>query len=104
MNNVTIELVIKCISVFIFRVIVSVMTFEGEDCRLAEVGKLADHTGGRVREHVWPIGTDLWSAATKWMRQSLMEIEVCFYRITPLEYDLVESNNINYTRSAWLQS
>uniref|UniRef100_A0A8B9LKX3 Circularly permutated Ras protein 1-like n=1 Tax=Astyanax mexicanus TaxID=7994 RepID=A0A8B9LKX3_ASTMX len=29
-------------------VIVSVMTFEGEDCRLAEVGKLADHTGGRV--------------------------------------------------------
>lgn len=30
------------------RVIVSVMTFEGEDCSLAEVGKLADHTGGRV--------------------------------------------------------
>uniref|UniRef100_A0A673HE47 Si:dkey-9k7.3 n=1 Tax=Sinocyclocheilus rhinocerous TaxID=307959 RepID=A0A673HE47_9TELE len=29
-------------------VIVSVMTFEGEDCRLAEVGRLADHTGGRV--------------------------------------------------------
>lgn len=30
------------------RVIVSVMTFEGEDCRLAEVGRLADVTGGRV--------------------------------------------------------
>uniref|UniRef100_A0AAY3ZU16 VWFA domain-containing protein n=1 Tax=Denticeps clupeoides TaxID=299321 RepID=A0AAY3ZU16_9TELE len=29
-------------------VIVSVMTFEGEDCRLAEVGRLADLTGGRV--------------------------------------------------------
>ncbi|XP_030635089.1 circularly permutated Ras protein 1 [Chanos chanos] len=29
-------------------VIVSVMTFEGEDCRLAEVGRLADHTGGRI--------------------------------------------------------
>ncbi|XP_036407320.1 circularly permutated Ras protein 1 [Megalops cyprinoides] len=29
-------------------VIVSVLTFEGTDCRLAEVGRLADHTGGRV--------------------------------------------------------
>ncbi|XP_063043442.1 circularly permutated Ras protein 1 isoform X2 [Engraulis encrasicolus] len=29
-------------------VIVSVMTFEGEDCRLAEVGRLADVTGGRI--------------------------------------------------------
>ncbi|KAM3857524.1 circularly permutated Ras protein 1 [Diretmus argenteus] len=29
-------------------VIVSVMTFEGTDCRLAEVGRLADTTGGRV--------------------------------------------------------
>lgn len=25
------------------------MTFEGTDCRLAEVGRLADTTGGRVR-------------------------------------------------------
>ncbi|KAI1888364.1 hypothetical protein AGOR_G00184240 [Albula goreensis] len=29
-------------------VIVSVLTFEGTDCRLAEVGRLADHTGGKV--------------------------------------------------------
>ncbi|KAJ8262605.1 hypothetical protein GJAV_G00168280 [Gymnothorax javanicus] len=29
-------------------VIVSVLTFEGTDCRLAEVGRLADLTGGRV--------------------------------------------------------
>jgi len=40
----------SCMSVVvgIHSVIVSVMTFEGEDCRLAEVGRLADHTGGRV--------------------------------------------------------
>lgn len=25
------------------------MTFEGTDCRLADIGKLADATGGRVR-------------------------------------------------------
>ncbi|KAK1797115.1 hypothetical protein P4O66_008503, partial [Electrophorus voltai] len=36
-------------------VIVSVLTFEGEDCRLAEVGKLADHTGGRI--NIVNIGT-----------------------------------------------
>lgn len=44
-------MVIKsCLSIFvdISSVIVSVMTFEGENCRLAEVGTLADHTGGRV--------------------------------------------------------
>uniref|UniRef100_A0A4W5MD88 VWFA domain-containing protein n=1 Tax=Hucho hucho TaxID=62062 RepID=A0A4W5MD88_9TELE len=35
-------------------VIVSVMTFEGTDCRLAEVGLLADQTGGRVR-HKHPL-------------------------------------------------
>ncbi|XP_074555012.1 circularly permutated Ras protein 1 isoform X2 [Halichoeres trimaculatus] len=29
-------------------VIISVMTFEGTDCRLAEIGRLADTTGGRV--------------------------------------------------------
>ncbi|XP_076023762.1 circularly permutated Ras protein 1 [Genypterus blacodes] len=36
-------------------VIVSVMTFEGMDCRLAEVGRLADTTGGRV--NIVNIGT-----------------------------------------------
>nr|XP_046176398.1 circularly permutated Ras protein 1-like [Oncorhynchus gorbuscha] len=36
-------------------VIVSVMTFEGTDCRLAEVGLLADQTGGRV--NIVSIGT-----------------------------------------------
>ncbi len=36
------------VAVVIYSVIVSVMTFEGEDCRLAEVGRLADQTGGRV--------------------------------------------------------
>uniref|UniRef100_UPI0037E71EC9 circularly permutated Ras protein 1 n=1 Tax=Semicossyphus pulcher TaxID=241346 RepID=UPI0037E71EC9 len=29
-------------------VIISVMTFEGTDCRLADIGRLADTTGGRV--------------------------------------------------------
>ncbi|XP_028263130.1 circularly permutated Ras protein 1 [Parambassis ranga] len=29
-------------------VIISVMTFEGTDCRLADIGRLADATGGRV--------------------------------------------------------
>ncbi|XP_029932590.1 circularly permutated Ras protein 1 isoform X2 [Myripristis murdjan] len=36
-------------------VIISVMTFEGTDCRLAEVGRLADTTGGRV--NIVNIGT-----------------------------------------------
>uniref|UniRef100_UPI003AABEFBA circularly permutated Ras protein 1 n=1 Tax=Centroberyx gerrardi TaxID=166262 RepID=UPI003AABEFBA len=36
-------------------VIVSVMTFEGTDCRLAEIGRLADTTGGRV--NIVNIGT-----------------------------------------------
>ncbi|XP_030018699.1 circularly permutated Ras protein 1-like [Sphaeramia orbicularis] len=36
-------------------VIVSVLTFEGTDCRLAEVGRLADTTGGRV--NIVTIGT-----------------------------------------------
>ena len=27
------------------------MTFEGTDCSLADVGRLADTTGGRVRHH-----------------------------------------------------
>ncbi|KAM6949274.1 circularly permutated Ras protein 1 [Aplochiton taeniatus] len=36
-------------------VIVSVMTFEDTDCRLAEVGRLADQTGGRV--NIVNIGT-----------------------------------------------
>uniref|UniRef100_A0A3B4FJ08 Circularly permutated Ras protein 1-like n=1 Tax=Pundamilia nyererei TaxID=303518 RepID=A0A3B4FJ08_9CICH len=37
------------------RVIISVMTFEGTDCRLADIGKLADATGGRV--NIVSIGT-----------------------------------------------
>ncbi|XP_031599591.1 circularly permutated Ras protein 1 [Oreochromis aureus] len=36
-------------------VIISVMTFEGTDCRLADIGKLADATGGRV--NIVSIGT-----------------------------------------------
>ncbi|XP_049923884.1 circularly permutated Ras protein 1 [Epinephelus moara] len=36
-------------------VIISVMTFEGTDCRLADVGRLADTTGGRV--NIVTIGT-----------------------------------------------
>uniref|UniRef100_A0A3B4FGV4 Circularly permutated Ras protein 1-like n=1 Tax=Pundamilia nyererei TaxID=303518 RepID=A0A3B4FGV4_9CICH len=37
------------------KVIISVMTFEGTDCRLADIGKLADATGGRV--NIVSIGT-----------------------------------------------
>lgn len=37
------------IGVFFFSVIISVMTFEGTDCCLADIGRLADSTGGRVR-------------------------------------------------------
>ncbi|KAM9425431.1 circularly permutated Ras protein 1 isoform 2-T3 [Pholidichthys leucotaenia] len=36
-------------------VIISVMTFEGTDCRLADIGRLADTTGGRV--NIVNIGT-----------------------------------------------
>ncbi|XP_030609861.1 circularly permutated Ras protein 1 isoform X1 [Archocentrus centrarchus] len=36
-------------------VIISVMSFEGTDCRLADIGKLADATGGRV--NIVSIGT-----------------------------------------------
>nr|XP_043876335.1 circularly permutated Ras protein 1 isoform X2 [Solea senegalensis] len=36
-------------------VIISVMTFEGTDCRLADIGRLADTTGGRV--NIVTIGT-----------------------------------------------
>ncbi|XP_052458484.1 circularly permutated Ras protein 1 [Carassius gibelio] len=44
-------------------VIVSVMTFEGEDCRLAEVGRLADHTGGRINiVNVGTVATEIQSA------------------------------------------
>lgn len=35
--------------VFSLSVIISVMTFEGTDCCLADIGRLADRTGGRVR-------------------------------------------------------
>ncbi|XP_051571574.1 circularly permutated Ras protein 1-like isoform X1 [Myxocyprinus asiaticus] len=44
-------------------VIVSVMTFEGEDCRLAEVGRLADHTGGRINiVNTGTVATEIQSA------------------------------------------
>ncbi|XP_031440669.1 circularly permutated Ras protein 1 isoform X2 [Clupea harengus] len=44
-------------------VIVSVMTFEGEDCRLAEVGRLADLTGGRVNiVNIGTVATEIQSA------------------------------------------
>ncbi|KAG1959309.1 circularly permutated Ras protein 1 [Pimephales promelas] len=44
-------------------VIVSVMTFEGEDCRLAEVGRLADHTGGRINiVNIGTVATEIQSA------------------------------------------
>lgn len=33
-------------------VAISVMTFEGTDCWLAGIGRLADSTGGRVRHRV----------------------------------------------------
>lgn len=32
-----------------FRIIISVMSFKGTDCCLADIGRLADVTGGRVR-------------------------------------------------------
>lgn len=35
---------------FYLSVIISVMTFEGTDCCLADIGRLADSTGGRVRQ------------------------------------------------------
>ncbi|KAA0723045.1 Circularly permutated [Triplophysa tibetana] len=44
-------------------VIVSVMTFEGEDCRLAEVGRLADHSGGRINiVNIGTVATEIQSA------------------------------------------
>ncbi|KAL2079724.1 hypothetical protein ACEWY4_025468 [Coilia grayii] len=44
-------------------VIVSVMTFEGEDCRLAEVGRLADVTGGRINIiNIGTVSTEIQSA------------------------------------------
>eukprot|EP00063_Salmo_salar_P087049 XP_014061884.1 PREDICTED: circularly permutated Ras protein 1-like isoform X1 [Salmo salar] len=44
-------------------VIVSVMTFEGTDCRLAEVGLLADQTGGRVNiVNIGTVATEIQSA------------------------------------------
>lgn len=44
-------------------VIISVMTFEGTDCRLAEVGRLADQTGGRVNiVNIGTVATEIQSA------------------------------------------
>ncbi|KAF0029035.1 hypothetical protein F2P81_018140 [Scophthalmus maximus] len=46
-------------------VIISVMTFEGTDCRLADVGRLADTTGGRVNiVTIGTIATEIQSAST----------------------------------------
>ncbi|XP_054457674.1 circularly permutated Ras protein 1 [Anoplopoma fimbria] len=45
-------------------VIISVMTFEGTDCRLADVGRLADTTGGRVNiVSIGTVATEIQSAS-----------------------------------------
>ncbi|XP_027143465.1 circularly permutated Ras protein 1 [Larimichthys crocea] len=45
-------------------VIISVMTFEGTDCRLADVGRLADSTGGRVNMvSIGTVATEIESAS-----------------------------------------
>ncbi|KAK5893173.1 hypothetical protein CgunFtcFv8_006069 [Champsocephalus gunnari] len=45
-------------------VIISVMTFEGTDCRLADVGRFADATGGRVNiVSIGTVATEIQSAS-----------------------------------------
>ncbi|XP_035849686.1 circularly permutated Ras protein 1 isoform X1 [Sander lucioperca] len=45
-------------------VIISVMTFEGTDCRLADVGRLADTTGGRINiVSIGTVATEIQSAS-----------------------------------------
>ncbi|XP_010783243.1 circularly permutated Ras protein 1-like, partial [Notothenia coriiceps] len=45
-------------------VIISVMTFEGTDCRLADVGRFADTTGGRVNiVSIGTVATEIQSAS-----------------------------------------
>ncbi|XP_029310768.1 LOW QUALITY PROTEIN: circularly permutated Ras protein 1-like [Cottoperca gobio] len=45
-------------------VIISVMTFEGTDCRLADVGRFADTTGGRVNiVSIGTVATEIHSAS-----------------------------------------
>ncbi|XP_041635788.1 circularly permutated Ras protein 1 [Cheilinus undulatus] len=45
-------------------VIISVMTFEGTDCRLADIGRLADTTGGRVNMvSIGTVATEIHSAS-----------------------------------------
>ncbi|XP_054863490.1 circularly permutated Ras protein 1 isoform X2 [Amphiprion ocellaris] len=45
-------------------VIISVMTFEGTDCRLADIGRLADATGGQVNiVSIGTIATEIQSAS-----------------------------------------
>ncbi|TKS93018.1 Circularly permutated [Collichthys lucidus] len=45
-------------------VIISVMTFEGTDCRLADVGRLADSTGGEVNMvSIGTVATEIQSAS-----------------------------------------
>uniref|UniRef100_A0A3P8T0V7 VWFA domain-containing protein n=1 Tax=Amphiprion percula TaxID=161767 RepID=A0A3P8T0V7_AMPPE len=46
------------------QVIISVMTFEGTDCRLADIGRLADATGGQVNiVSIGTIATEIQSAS-----------------------------------------
>ncbi|KAL6118349.1 uncharacterized protein ACO6RY_03165 [Pungitius sinensis] len=46
-------------------VIISVMTFEGTDCRLADVGRLSDATGGTVNiVSIGTVATEIQSAST----------------------------------------
>ncbi|XP_044038845.1 circularly permutated Ras protein 1 [Siniperca chuatsi] len=45
-------------------VIISVMTFEGTDCRLADIGRLSDTTGGRVNMvSIGTVATEIQSAS-----------------------------------------
>ncbi|XP_039677508.1 circularly permutated Ras protein 1 isoform X1 [Perca fluviatilis] len=45
-------------------IIISVMTFEGTDCRLADVGRLADTTGGRINiVSIGTVATEIQSAS-----------------------------------------
>ncbi len=41
---------LKCLS--FISVTVSVLSIEGTDCRLDELGRLADRTGGKVRDYL----------------------------------------------------
>uniref|UniRef100_A0A3Q3MK70 Circularly permutated Ras protein 1-like n=1 Tax=Labrus bergylta TaxID=56723 RepID=A0A3Q3MK70_9LABR len=57
--------IVKDAPFFSSRVIISVMTFEGTDCRLADIGRLADTTGGRQVNmvSVGTVATEIQSAS-----------------------------------------